>query len=293
MAKGHRSQIKKERNIATQEKRPHATAKYVGIPAPKAKIVLDQIKGKDVATAAAMLNYSPRLAAEIIGKVLKSAVANAENNLGMDVSKLYVEEVSADQGPTILVPPNDSGGNIDVDLVVKELNQVQTQTLKDDLYNAVLTICGMPNRNGGTSTSDTGAAVLLRDGWSLAEARAKDSEHMFKKAEKKMLKLVLRICRDLSENINLRLKDIELQFTRRNYENIQSKSQVLVSMLQQPKIHPLLAFQHSGLFVDPERAYTLSMKYYEEQQEKLAQQQNTAQNNTDGSGNPNGSDEDE
>lgn len=193
----------------------------------------------------------------------------------------------------ILVPPNDSGGNIDVDLVVKELNQVQTQTLKDDLYNAVLTICGMPNRNGGTSTSDTGAAVLLRDGWSLAEARAKDSEHMFKKAEKKMLKLVLRICRDLSENINLRLKDIELQFTRRNYENIQSKSQVLVSMLQQPKIHPLLAFQHSGLFVDPERAYTLSMKYYEEQQEKLAQQQKTAQNNTDGSGNPNGSDEDE
>lgn len=64
-------------------------------------------------------------------------------------------------------------------------------------------------------------------------------------------------------------------------------------MLQQPKIHPLLAFQHSGLFVDPERAYTLSMKYYEEQQEKLAQQQKTAQNNTDGSGNPNGSDEDE
>ena len=48
-----------------------------------------------------MLNYSPRLAAEIIGKVLKSAVANAENNLGMDVSKLYVEEVSADQGPTM------------------------------------------------------------------------------------------------------------------------------------------------------------------------------------------------
>ena len=65
MAKGHRSQIKKERNIATQEKRPHATAKYVGIPATKAKIVLDQIKGKDVVTAAAMLNYSPRYASEI------------------------------------------------------------------------------------------------------------------------------------------------------------------------------------------------------------------------------------
>lgn len=165
----------------------------------------------------------------------------------------------------ILVPPNDNGGNIDVDLVVKELNQTQTQTLKDDLYSAVLTICGIPNRNGGSSTSDTGAAVLLRDGWSLAEARAKDSEHMFKKAEKQMLKLVLRICRDLGNGVDLHLKDIDMKFTRRNYEAIQSKSQVLVSMLQQPKIHPMLAFTHCGMFTDPESAYAMSMKYYEEQ----------------------------
>ena len=96
MAKGHRSQIKKQRNLDNREKRPHASAKYVGIPATKAKIVLDQIKGKDVATAAALLQYSPRYAAEIIAKV-----ANAENNLGMDISKLYVEEVSANQGPTM------------------------------------------------------------------------------------------------------------------------------------------------------------------------------------------------
>ena len=66
MAKGHRSQIKKERNIATQEKRPHATAKYVGIPATKAKIVLDQIKGKDVVTAAAMVSLSNSNSARII-----------------------------------------------------------------------------------------------------------------------------------------------------------------------------------------------------------------------------------
>lgn len=101
MAKGHRTKIKKERNIETKEKRPHATAKYVGIPASKAKIVLDQIKGKDVTTAAGLLAYSPRYAARIIEKVLKSAVANAENNLGMDTSKLYVQEVCAGQGPTM------------------------------------------------------------------------------------------------------------------------------------------------------------------------------------------------
>lgn len=184
----------------------------------------------------------------------------------------------------ILVPPSDNGGNIDVDLIVKELNQTQSQTLKEDIYNAVLTICGMPNRNGGSSTSDTGSAVLLRDGWSDAEARAKDSENVFKRSEKKMLKLVLRICRDIG-GLTLFLKDIDMKFTRRNYEAIQSKSQVLISMLQEPKIHPQLAFQHSGMFSDSESAYTMSMKYYEEQQAKqLAEQKKlnkSAGENTD------------
>ena len=164
-------------------------------------------------------------------------------------------------------------GNVaDVSIVTQELNQMQTQTLVDYLYQTVLTICGMPNRNGGSSTSDTGAAVIMRDGWSLAESRAKDSELMFKKSENEVLKLILRIVRDtrgLSEDIyGLRLKNISLQFTRRNYENVQSKAQVLVSMLQQNKIHPRLAFQHSGLFTDPESAYQLSKEYSEEQEKK-------------------------
>ena len=159
------------------------------------------------------------------------------------------------------------GQAADVDMVTTELNQTQSQTLKDDYYNAVLTICGMPNRNGGSSTSDTGSAVLLRDGWSDAEARAKDSENVFKRSEKKMLKLVLKICREMG-GLDLMLKDIDMKFTRRNYEAIQSKSQVLISMLKEPKIHPQLAFQHSGMFSDAESAYTMSMKYYEEQQAK-------------------------
>ena len=159
------------------------------------------------------------------------------------------------------------GQNADVDIVTNELNQQQTQTLKDDAYQAVLTICGMPNRNGGSSTSDTGSAVLLRDGWSLAESRAKDSELMFKRSEKEVLRLVLKLCSGLAD-LDLKLKDIDMKFTRRNYDNIQSKSQVLVSMLQQPKIHPRLAFTHCGLFSDPESAYTMSNDYHEEQMAK-------------------------
>ena len=174
------------------------------------------------------------------------------------------------------------GASADVSIVTQELNQVQTQTLVDYLYQTVLTICGMPNRNGGNSTSDTGAAVIMRDGWSLAESRAKDSELMFKKSEYEMLKLVLRILRD-SEGVskdltNLKLKNLSMQFTRRNYENIQSKAQVLVSMLQQNKIHPRLAFATSGAFTDPESAYQMSMEYAAEQEEKaLAKSENPAE----------------
>lgn len=159
------------------------------------------------------------------------------------------------------------GKNADVDIVTTELNQTQTHTFKDDIYKSVLTICGMPNRNGGSSTSDTGTAVWLRDGFSEAEQRAKDSENVFKKAEKKVLKLILRYCRDLTD-LDLKLSDIDIRFTRRNYDNIQSKSQVLISLLNCEKVHPQLAYQMCGAFPDSESAYTMSMKYYEEQMAK-------------------------
>lgn len=173
------------------------------------------------------------------------------------------------------------GQNADVEILTQELNQQQTQTLVDYMYQTVLTICGMPNRNGnGSSTSDTGAASLLRDGWTLAEARAKDSELMFKRSEREMLKVILRICRTLS-GMELKLADIETKFTRRNYENIQTKAQVLCEMLNNPKIDPKLAFTHCGMFTDPEEAYQMSMKQYEESKKNLEEQQNK-QVNTDG-----------
>ncbi len=161
------------------------------------------------------------------------------------------------------------GQQADVDIVTNELNQMQTQTLVDYLYQTVLTIVGMPSMSdGSTSDSSNNGAVILKNGWQGAETRAKDSELMYKASEQQTLKLILRIIRDtqgLSEELYaLRLKDIALQFTRRNYENIQSKAQVLTTMLAQDKIHPRLAFAHCGLFTDPEDAYRVSEKYSEE-----------------------------
>lgn len=156
----------------------------------------------------------------------------------------------------------------DAKYLVQELNQTQTQTLVDYMYQTVLTICGMPNRNGGSSTSDTGSAVIMRDGWSAAEARAKDTELMFKMSEKEFLKLIIGITNTLRD-MSLKLSSIEIRFTRRNYENIQEKAQVLTTMLANDKIHPRLAFEHCGLFVDPELAYTQSMAYAEEREAEL------------------------
>ena len=97
MAKGHRSQIKKERN-ELKDTRPKAHGKFLRISDIKARIVLDQIKGKNIPEAMAILQYSPRYASYLIEKVLKSAVANAENNMGLDQSKLYVQEAVANRG---------------------------------------------------------------------------------------------------------------------------------------------------------------------------------------------------
>ena len=78
-----------------------AVAKYVRIAPRKVRIVMDLIRGKDVADAFAILKFTPKRGSGLIQKVLKSAVANAENNFDMDADKLYVSTCFVDQGPTL------------------------------------------------------------------------------------------------------------------------------------------------------------------------------------------------
>ena len=100
MAKGHRSQIKRERN-EQKDTRPSAKLSYARISVQKACFVLDAIRGKDVQTAMAILEYNPRYGSQIIKKLLASAIANAENNQGLNPENLYVAECFANQGPTM------------------------------------------------------------------------------------------------------------------------------------------------------------------------------------------------
>jgi large subunit ribosomal protein L22 len=78
-----------------------AEAKYVGISARKARVVLDHIRGRSVPEARTILAFTPRVAARDIEKVLASAVANAEANHGLDGDNLVLEAAYADEGPTL------------------------------------------------------------------------------------------------------------------------------------------------------------------------------------------------
>ena len=100
MAKGHRSQIKRERN-EQKDTRPAAKLSFARVSVTKACFVLDAIRGKDVETALGILEYNPRYASSLIKKLLESAIANAENNNGMSRDNLYIAECYANKGPTM------------------------------------------------------------------------------------------------------------------------------------------------------------------------------------------------
>ena len=100
MSKGHRSQVKRERNEKQVDKRPSATLMNARVSARKAAYVLDAIRGKDAKVALGIVTYSPRYASQLIKKLIVSAMANAKNNNQMDEEKLYVCECFANNAPT-------------------------------------------------------------------------------------------------------------------------------------------------------------------------------------------------
>ena len=95
MSKGHRSQIKRDRNEKQVDKRPSAKLSNARVSSRKACFVLDAIRGKGVQEAIGIVTYSPRYASKLIKKLIESAVANAKNNNNMDEEKLYVAECFA------------------------------------------------------------------------------------------------------------------------------------------------------------------------------------------------------
>lgn len=151
----------------------------------------------------------------------------------------------------------------DIKIIAEQLDQTSTQNLKDDFYNAVLQIVGMPNQSSDADSSNNGA-MFLKQGYQLAETRAKDTELMYKRSEREALKLVLK-CLETNKLISIPLEDIDITFTRRAYSDIVSKSTVLLGMLNNEKIAPIDAWTLSGITPDPDEACRRGLEWYEKQ----------------------------
>ena len=98
---GKRSALKRARNEEKREHRAHATVKYVRISSRKVRIVINLIRGKKVDEALAILRFTPKSASPVVEKLLNSAIANAEHNMGLSRDTLYVAEIFANQGPSL------------------------------------------------------------------------------------------------------------------------------------------------------------------------------------------------
>ena len=88
------------RKAARQARGPHATLKWLRISPRKVRLVVDMVRGQDVEEAMNILNFSPKAAAEPLGKLIRSAVANADVAGDYDLDKLYLKTAVVDEGPT-------------------------------------------------------------------------------------------------------------------------------------------------------------------------------------------------
>lgn len=169
--------------------------------------------------------------------------------------------------------PSKDGRSSKVYYLNEQLDQSQTQTLVDAMYQEVLTICGMPSQgNANTSDSSNNGAVIMKNGWWNAEARAKETEGMWKEAETDFLKIILKICNQTGA-LDLKISEIEQKFGRRSYEDKLTKVQSFTQLIGSGS-PPIQAFTISGLVVDPESA---AIVYEEYQKKKLEETQREIQ----------------
>lgn len=148
----------------------------------------------------------------------------------------------------------------DFKILSEQLDQQQTQTLVDYLYGQVQRICAMPiiSRDGKVYDA-TGSAALVTSGWFQADASARNTEDLFRRSNKYFDEIVVDILRRKGL-LNININDFELQFTRNETANCQSKAQAFQTLMA-AGFHPELAAAKSGISSDPVADMKMSEKY--------------------------------
>ena len=154
------------------------------------------------------------------------------------------------EGALTVKSNNGAENKADVDLLTQELNQTESQVAVSDLFEKLLVIQGLANRQTSAS-GDTKGAVELRNGHYDAEKRAELSEPIFKKAERQMLRIVLNRLR-ITEGFTLLPSDIEVKISRTKTDNILTKCESL-TMLLDAGVYPDRAIKTVGIWSDPEQ----------------------------------------
>lgn len=167
----------------------------------------------------------------------------------------------------------------DVDIMTQELNQTQCQVAKDDLWDNALSILAIPTKQSNTG-GDTQGAVELRNGWDFSKTRAKLKDPIVKSSEKRLATVVLNTLRVSGNDLKLSIRDFEVQINHSPQDNMYTKSQTLLQLLQ-CGIHPIVAIKTVGLWGDAEKTFMLSKPYLDnlwktiddvEEQERKAQE---------------------
>ena len=214
-----------------------------------------------------------------ISEVLSSSVDDIQQTVQalLVLVGVDIEQKDADGNTVSTIESIRQNGGIsipegcDAKYLSLQLNQGQTQTVLNNLEQEWLEICGMPNRNGGGSTSDTGSAVYLRDGFTDAETRAMNTQRMWVQTEMQFLKDVLAIMNKV-DSMDITAYELTPHFNRQNGVNLQSKTQSYCELLASGYISPLWALKISQLAFDTESCYEDGMKWHEEQEQKQVEE---------------------
>lgn len=180
----------------------------------------------------------------------------------VDIDKADLESLICNM--FLLTKSGDGSAPASVQYLASNLNQQSEQVLKDDLYETLLRITGVPNREGNTG-GDTGQAVILRNGFAVAESKAKSMEPIFEACERELLTVAFNIidrdnAQGLEEIKKLNLSDIDIKISRNRTDEILTKLQALNLGLNSG-VAPYDMFSTIGLFDDPDKVYTNSLPY--------------------------------
>ena len=174
----------------------------------------------------------------------------------------------------LCVKSNNGENKADVDILTINLNQADVQIAKEDLWNEILSILAIPNKQGNTG-GDTQGAVELRNGWDFAKSRAKIKDQYVIDAEMRLAKVMLGIIHSVKGENECAITEFDFttQIIHNPTDNLVARVNALTQLLA-GGIHPKLSMETVGLWSDTEKAYqmskeTLEKKQYSEKQEMV------------------------